>query len=108
MEEFYIRYVGTKTRQAPQRHYSRHWYECDGAPNLLNRSKRIDQALDHLIIEVYGLLKTTAMQRGSYKEGAVVFFRELEFLDCGHHLPVYRTIHDGMLKYCALIIAEDG
>lgn len=50
-------------------------------PKPLKRSKRIDPALEHLLLEAYGMLKTIAVQRGSYKEGDVVFSRELEYLD---------------------------
>lgn len=50
-------------------------------PKPLKRSKRIDPALEHLLAEIYGMLKTVAVQRGSYKEGDAVFSRELEYLD---------------------------
>lgn len=58
-----------------------------GLPKPLKRIKRVDPALEPMIQQMYGLLKSVAVQRGSYLERDVDPWMGLTYIgDCFHHL----------------------
>lgn len=54
-----------------------------GLPKPLKRVKRVDPALMPMMQQMYGLLKSVAVQRGTYLEGDADLWMELTYVgDC--------------------------